>query len=336
MNKEELQFASAFQGKEIYGILFEPDSEIKGLVQIIHGFAEHIGRYEPFMRFLAEQGYVVFGDDHLGHGLTALNNGMQLSDVGTYDAPDYMLQDEWHLNQLIKNRYSEKIAAENSAAAVAKAVERENGESVCTDGTKLPCYILGHSMGSLMLRALLFVYPEICDKAIIMGTGDMSPGLLKIFGGILSISEFFHKGNYRSKFINYMGVGKNSAPYRADKDRNAWISANQENVKAYSRDQLSGNPGSLHTFRFLQKLMTAIRKKENLQKMNKDLPVLFLSGAEDAFGEMGKGPRTVCNLFREAGLKNVDLILYPGMRHEVLNESHQERVYQDILTFFDA
>ncbi|NLZ71190.1 MAG: hypothetical protein GX909_01635, partial [Clostridiaceae bacterium] len=109
MKKEFFDFDSAFKGKRIHAVIYQPEipqPEIKGLVQIIHGFAEHIERYDSFMKLLAENGYIVFGDDHLGHGLTAKKNNMALTDVGSYNAFDYMLKDEWQLNQLMRQRFA--------------------------------------------------------------------------------------------------------------------------------------------------------------------------------------------------------------------------------------
>ena len=323
MKKEFFDFDSAFKGKKIHTVIYQPEialSEIKGLVQIIHGFAEHIERYDSFMKLLTENGYIVFGDDHLGHGRTAKNNDMALTDVGSYDAFDYMLKDEWQLNQLMRQRFAHQEPLSPSD---------ENQRS----NPSLPCYILGHSMGSLMLRALLIQYPNICDRAIIMGTGDNKPALLSVFKLILNINKLFHKGDHISKFINTLGIDNNNSKFKDENSPSAWLSVNSDNVKTYTKDSLSGHPGSLHTFCFLCLLMIFIRKKENLEKMNKDMPILMLSGQEDAFGDFGKGPKIVHDLFKEAGMKDVKLITYPNMRHEILNEKDNQIVVHDILDF---
>lgn len=307
MKKEIFSFPSSFQQKEIHAVVYRPEQEIKGLLQIIHGYAEHIERYDAFMQYMANQGYVVFGDDHLGHGYTAKNQN-ELSNIGTYDAVDYVLGDEVTLNGLIKAQYD----------------------------SALPCYILGHSMGSLILRGLLGKYPDLCNKAIIMGTGDMKPAILYVFNFILSVSKSFHKGDYCSKMINDLALNRNDKLFKGETLPNRWISANQDNIKQYNADPLSGNPGTLYTYDFLLKLMRLIRQPEHLQKMNKDLPVLFVSGEDDAFGEFGKGPRTVIDLFKKSGMKYAQSHLYPEMRHEILNEVDREKVYQDILNFLQT
>lgn len=304
--KENFTFPSSLDNKSIHAVIYRPTNEVKGLVQIIHGYAEHIGRYRKFMKILADQGYIVFGDDHLGHGLTAETDA-DLSDVGSYNVLMPMLDDEKDLNHIVRSQYY----------------------------PDLPFVILGHSMGSLMLRGLLGLYPDICDKAIIMGTGDMTPALLKVFSAILSVFSTFKPGSYRSKLINKLAIGKNNSSFKSGNTGNEWLSLNKKNVKHYSKDPLCGHPGSLHTFRFLQQLMSLIRKPEHLQNMKKDLPLLFLSGEQDAFGDFGKGVNKVIHLFEDAGMNNIQSIFYPEMRHEILKEKNYRLVIKDILDFIN-
>ncbi len=303
MNKEYFTFPSAFEKKPIHAVMYQPEGEAKGLLQVIHGFAEHIERYDDFMQFFANQGFVVFGDDHLGHGKTAVN-AEDRTDVGTYNALEYMLQDELTLSQKFKSEYP-----------------------------NLPFYMLGHSMGSLMLRGLLGKYPDICDKAIIMGTGDMSPALLSAFGVVLNVTKLFHKGTFKSPLINNLALGKNDKLFKNENEKNTWLSTNRENIAVYNADSLAGNPGSIYTFKFLHSLMKLIRQKDHLSKMKKDLPVLFVSGQDDAFGDFGKGVKKVIDLFHQAGMQNVQQIFYPHMRHEILKEDASDKVIADILQF---
>ncbi|HHU54058.1 MAG TPA: alpha/beta hydrolase [Clostridiaceae bacterium] len=305
-NKEKFTFPSKFDDKTIHAVIYRPNKEFKGLVQIIHGFAEHIGRYDKFMSLLAEQGYVAFGDDHLGHGLTAENES-ELSDVGSYSALEPMLADQKEINQLVRGQYD----------------------------SQAPCIILGHSMGSLMLRGLLICYPDICDKAIIMGTGDNPPILLRIFSWILALFKTIKPGNYRSPFVNYLGIGKNNSSFKPKNTNNDWLSENPENISQYIKDPYCGTPGTLHTYYFLLKLMTLIRKPRELAKMQKDLPVLFVSGEQDAFGGFGKGVNKIVQLFKKAGMQNVKSILYPGMRHEIIRGKDNNQVIRDIFEFIE-
>ncbi|NLJ70240.1 MAG: alpha/beta hydrolase [Clostridiaceae bacterium] len=330
VTKERFAFPSKLDNKMIHAVIYRPEKEVKGLVQVIHGFAEHIGRYEKFMTLLAEQGYVAFGTDHLGHGLTAENES-ELSDVGSYSALDPMLADQKEINQIVRRQYDSM----NHSGYNSQDDSQQHSQDNQQYDSRIPCIILGHSMGSLMLRGLLIRYPDICDKAIIMGTGDNLPILLRIFSLILALFKAFKPGNYRSPFINYLGVGKYNSSFKPKKTNNDWLSENPENVSRYIKDPYCGALGTLHTYDFLLKLMTLIRKPHELAKMQKDLPVLFVSGEQDAFGGFGKGVNLIVQLFKKAGMQNVKLILYPGMRHEILKGKDHNQVIRDILDFIE-
>lgn len=324
--KEKFTFPSKFNGKIIHAIIYRPEKEVKGFVQVIHGFAEHIGRYDKFMKLLAKQGYVAFGDDHLGHGQTAENEA-ELSDVGSYAALDPMLADQKEINRIVREQYDSKHHSQDD--------QQNASPDDSQDNSRLPCIILGHSMGSLMLRGLLIRYPDICDKAIIMGTGDNPPVLLKVFSLILNLYKTFKPGNYRSSFVNYLGIGKNNSSFKPKNTKNDWLSENPENISQYIKDPYCGAPGTLHTFYFLLKLMTLIRKPYELAKMQKDLPVLFVSGEQDAFGGFGKGVSKIVRLFKKSGMQNVTSILYPEMRHEILRGKDNNQVIRDIFDFIE-
>lgn len=304
MFKEHFTFPSSREGVSLYVKVTRPDGPVKGIVQILHGYAEHIERYDVLMSFLSQEGYLCFGDDHLGHGRSVLE-ASDLSDVGSWQAADEMLADELALNAHMREFY----------------------------GKHLPCTLLGHSMGSLMARALLSRHPAVCDRAIIMGTGDMPPALLHAFGLVLSFMRLFHPGSYRSPFVNELAIGSNNKAFKPARTSADWLSENPENADRYLADPLCGNPGSLYTFAALHSLMSEIGKEELIRRIPADLPILLVSGEEDAFGDFGKGPKRVLEKFNAAGLHRVRLKLYPHMRHEILQEKEASAVMQDLLDF---
>lgn len=307
MRKETFTYPSAVAGQTLHAVIFIPEGEPRGFVQIIHGYAEHIGRYEPLMGLLANAGFITFGNDHAGHGRSAVSEE-RLTDIGAYNALYPVLEDVHTLNKHVKARF----------------------------GAELPCTILGHSMGSLMLRALLCIYPAMCDRAIIMGTGDKGLGMLRVFSGILSIYSVFHQGRWRSGFISKIAIESSNKRFEPARTPHDWLSASTVNVDRYIADPYCGKRGTLYTFRFLQELMTMVRQPKHLANMKKDLPVLFVSGAEDAFGGFTGGVRQVIALFEETGMTEVSAAFYDGMRHEILNEADAHLVIDDILTFIDA
>ena len=302
MQKETFTYPSAVAEQTLHAVVFIPEGKPRGIVQIIHGYAEHVGRYERFMEILANAGFITFGNDHAGHGLSAPSEE-RLTDIGAYNALYSVLEDAYILNKRMRERF----------------------------GAELPCTILGHSMGSLMLRALLCVYPEICDGAIIMGTGDKGLGMLRIFSILLSVYSFFHKGSWRSGFISKIAIEDNNKKFKPARTPHDWLSANTDNVDRYIADPYCGKRGTLHTFRFLQELMTLVRQPKHLANMKKDLPVFFVSGEDDAFGDFTDGVREVIVLFEEAGMTEVSARFFEGMRHEILHEERAEQVVQACL-----
>lgn len=333
--RTEFKFPSNFKNTPLRAVIFQPEpgQTVKGLVQIIHGYAEHIDRYADFMTFLADRGYLVFGHDHLGHG-KSVSRPEDLSDMGGYGVMDDVLGDVVSLSKLVKAALA---GTETANADVVASLQAELADAqLSADLSALPFTMLGHSMGSLILRGVLAKYPDACDRAIVMGTGSMPPALLKAFKAILVTVGAFHDGSYRSNFVNKMAIGQNNNAFKPVRTENDWLSVNSENVDRYNADPLSGNAGSLHTFRFLLDIMTLIRQPQALAQMRKDLPVLFVSGAEDAFGGFGKGVKEVYEMFQKAGMQDIKIKLYPNMRHEILNETDARQVYQDILAFIES
>lgn len=289
----------------LYTVIARPERKVEAAIHLIHGFAEHIGRYERFIQFFTDHGFLVFGNDHIGHG-KSVDKPEFLSDFGSFDALEPLLKDEILLAEEVRSTLSE--------------------------GT--PVYLMGHSMGSLMARDLLYRAPLLYGKAVIMGTGDLPPVFTTVFNAILNIYKVLGKGSVKSPLLNQLAIGKNNGKFKPRLTPYDWLSRNKESVERYIADPLSGNPGSVHTFFVMNQLMTEIRRAENLRKMKKETPVFFVSGAEDAFGDFGKGPGLVADLFRKAGMKSVREKYYPHARHEILNEACEHEVLTDLLDFY--
>ena len=289
------------------GVIVYPEIEQpKAAIQILHGLAEHVDRYIPLMEALAEEGFLCVGKSHIGHGKSAISED-RLSDFGSYHAFNYLIDDE---------------------ASLAKKLRKNVGKNV-------PIYLFGHSMGSLIARSLLIHLPKTYQKAVLMGTGNMEPFMNRMTGGLLSVLRLFVPGTSKLGFLNEAGLGKYNKAFKPNRSPVDWLSVNTDNVDRYQADPLCGQPCSLHTFYVLNQIMAEIRNPKNLQEMNKDLPVLFLAGEEDAFGEFSKGVRKVIQLFEEAGMKNVQSKFYPNARHEILHEDCGDEVVQDIIDFFN-
>ena len=316
--KRDFTFTSGDGKTKVHGIEWKPgDGNYVGVVQIIHGMVEYVDRYDGFARFLAERGFVVVGHDHLGHGATAASK----DDYGFFHkraGNAILLRDIHRLRTMASKRYPE-----------------------------LPYFILGHSMGSFLLRQYLFRYlhpgnaaqasdrrngaaKRGIDGAIVMGTGTQPVMALK-FGKLLCRALAAVYGwRHRSRLVDAMAFGGYHKRFEPCRTRHDWLSKDTELVDAYGADEWC-------TFRFTvngyYNLFFSIEdacRRRNIRRMPKDLPVLLVAGQEDPVGSFGKGVDRVYRWFRAAGLKDVTETLYADDRHEILNETDREAVYQDI------
>lgn len=282
------------------------DAAPRAVLQLTHGVAEYIGRYDHFARFMAAQGFVVVGHDHLGHGYSLPRGGTPIFFAGK-DGWTKVVDDVYALCQKTRVKYPD-----------------------------LPYFLLGHSMGSFVTRSLLIRYPNAVDGAIIMGTGWNSEAA--IAGGRLltTILGKLHGKRSTSEFVTslaFASYNKAFAPNRTEVD---WIAADPDSVDRYAADPLCGQAVTIGLFHDMLGGFYFNQKAENLQKMRKNLPVLLISGADDPVGAMGKGVEKTRDAFLSAGMETVDMILYPTLRHEILNETqYRQTVYDDILHWLE-
>ena len=299
---EEFFLASNGAGR-IHCGLWLPEGEPRAVVQIIHGIAEHIGRYDHFARFLTQRGFAVCADDHMGHGLSVEGGG-----VFGYFSGGWMaaVRDERSLFAEMKKRFP-----------------------------ALPYFMLGHSMGSFLLRTYLYTYPGELAGAIISGTG-WQPELALSAGLALCKIERLRIGETgRSKLLKELMFGVYNKKFSPNRTPNDWICSDEAVVDAYTDDPLCGFDATVGLTRDMLTGISMNQKKENLAKMDKTLPVLFVSGMQDPVGAMGEGVLRTIDAFKRAGLSNVTIRLYPEGRHEMLNETNRAEVYADILGWLE-
>lgn len=304
MNKQEFYIASGNGKDQLHGILWEPDKEVKAVLQISHGMVEYIGRYDRFARFLNEAGIVVVGNDHVGHGKTSKEEDWGY--FGGKEGSEFVVEDLHRVTVKMKEKYK-----------------------------GLPYFVLGHSMGSFMIRRYIMTYGNEVDGVIIMGTGCQPAPVL--IGGkvILDVLKAIKGDRHRSKFVDYINFGsfnKKIKNRRTDKD---WLTKDTEIVDAYLNDPMCSFLFTLNGFETLRSVTAYIQKKENIEKIPKELPVYFVSGEDDPVGNYGKGVLKVCETYRKHGMKDIEMKLYPEDRHELINETDYEVVYRDILTWIE-
>lgn len=269
----------------------------KLILQFAHGMGEHAGRYQDFFNYLLERDIFIYAHDHRGHGKTAEKNGV-LGHYDDHDGFEKAVDDLLLVSDMIKQDYP-----------------------------ATPKVIMGHSMGSFLVRRFIERYQNECDAVILSGTG-YHQGLTGKAGQLLSLIEtkLFGK-THRSKVLDALSFGQYQKQF---KDRGSWLSRDEKSVKAYEEDPLSGY---IATSQFYHDLLTGIErlhKQTEVEKINKATPILLISGDDDAVGDFSKGVKKVAADYKQAGIKSVDTHFYPDGRHEMLFETNRAEVTEDI------
>lgn len=284
----------------------EPGIELRGVVSLVHGLAEHAQRYEPLARFLNCHGYIVVAEDHLGHG-RSVEAADELGYWGVGDAAGFAILDIHQLRLRYQTLYP-----------------------------KLPYYMLGHSMGSLMLRAYLCEYGADLTGAILIGTTD-TPGYLSSLGSLLAhLIRLFRGERHHSKLLADLSVSKPLARIPNAKTEYDWLSFSEDNVRNYIADPLCGFPFTVNGHLALYKIASRMsRLGESDSHCPKDMPLLFLAGAEDPIARYGEAPAAVVRQLESRGFSRIERKVYPEVRHEILNDIKKQEVMDDILAFLE-
>lgn len=299
-DRQEFTFPSSDGEHQVHAVLWLPEEgSPKAVVQIVHGICEYALRYEDFALFLTRHGYAVAGSDHLGHGLTARGP----EEYGYFTDWFQLTKDVRTLRTLMGERFP-----------------------------GIPYFLLGHSMGSFQARTYLIDYPGTLDGCILSGTGQEN-ALTVAFGKFVTSLGDPHKVNKLFLNLSLGAYNRKFAPNRTTAD---WVSRDEALVDKYLADPLCNFRTTAGMNHAMMVGLQYIADKKNLAKMDPDTPVALFSGDADPVGGMGKGVKTVHGFFREAGCKDLTMKLYPGARHEILNEINREEAYADILGWLDA
>ncbi len=308
VNVSEYTFPASNGELEIHVTEWTPaDREIRGVVQIAHGVGEYGKRYDAFARFLCSCGFAVAANDHMGHGASLIPNSPGVY-FGEEEGWMHVVNDMEQLRKITANKFPGK-----------------------------PYFLFGHSMGSFLSRTHLIRFPEApLDGCILCGTGH--PPRLMIMGGKLVVKHEIRRLGKKgfsscADRLVFGSYNKKFAPNRTTVD---WVSANKANVDAYIADPLCGGKASLGLFHDLLEGLDFITDQKNIAKVNQSLPIFLIAGSDDPVGDMGKGVQKAFRCYQKAGVKDVSMKLYPGLRHEILNEKNAQEVYEDILHWLDS
>ena len=308
MIRNEFTIPSADGRTQLHAVEWLPETPFRAVLQISHGLGEHVLRYDHFAEYLTAHGVAAFGHDHLGHGTSVPPDGVRLW-FGPKGSWDWLTADLYALRRVEETRL--KIPS----------------------GT--PVFLLGHSMGSFIARSFLIRFPGAADGVILSGTGQPSAALLR-GGRALLVEESARLGetsvSVLATALAFGSYNRSFAPTRTPYD---WMSANEENVDIFLASPLCGGAPTIGLLREMLAGLQIIGNPAHVRKMNPDRPVLLVSGADDPVGDMGRGVGRVERLFRRVGVRDVSMKLYPGMRHEILNERERLTVYADILRWMN-
>lgn len=272
----------------------------KAVFQIVHGIAEHKERYQPFCAFLQKNGYSVYIHDHRGHG----------GSVGK--AVGYTAE---------KNGWQLMV---DEIRILTDIIRKEN--------PNLPLFLFGHSMGSFLVRTYAIQNSDYLDGLIVCATGGPLPLLSFVGHNLAKLQKAFLGGLKTGHLINKLSLGGYEKAYGGL----GWLTRDPAVVEEYSRDELCGFVPTLALFENLLYGTRFTNKKKNIAKMRKDLPVLFIAGDGDPVGNFGKGVTKVYKMFAEAGIKDLEYKLYPEARHELLNETNKDEIFNDILNWLNS
>lgn len=289
----------------IHGIEWKPEGEVKAVLQMIHGMVEYIDRYDKFAEFLCAHGYYVVGHDHLGHGKSVQNEeayGFFHETKGN----EYIIGDIHKLREMTQEKYPD-----------------------------VPYFMLGHSMGSFFIREYMELYGEGLAGVIVMGTGAQPAAVLEAGCLLCRIIALFKGWKYRSRLVDNMAFGsynKRFEPARTEKD---WLTKDEQIVDVYLAHPWCTFRFTVNAYYHLFRAMQFLQKRKNIRRIPADLPLFFVAGAEDPVGNFGKSVVKAGKMCRKCGVKDVEIKLYEGDRHEILNETDRDKVFTDLMKWMD-
>lgn len=280
-----------------------PDRNAKGIVQISHGMAEYKERYEPFMQFLSDNGYIAVIHDHRGHGKSVKNK----DDLGFFYSGDIesVINDLYNVTEFAKNQFG-----------------------------NLPLYMFSHSMGTLIARNYIKTHDDELEKLILCGPPTVNNavdwGLL-----LIKMSTLLRGQRHRSNFINNLTIGIFNKDFK-DGEENEWICSDMNQVKKYNADELCGFTFTNNGFNILLKLQKEAFSATGWGLKNPSLPIMIIAGKEDKVIQSEEKFRELKEFLNSKGYRNVKTRLYDDKRHELLNETGKESIYNDVLRFIES
>lgn len=295
-------------GISIFTRKWKPEaSPVRGIFLIIHGISEHSGRYEYFAEALTDAGYIVYAHDQRGHGRTSENQETQ----------GYAGEDGWNL--LVLDVYE-----------LIEVIKKENPD--------LPLFILGHSMGSFILRHYMHQYSDIQGVRgfILSGTGGSSTIMLALARFLCTIIIKKNGKMVKSKFIQGLTFKNYNARCVENRTEFDWLSRDNKVVDKYIEDDFCGEICTVSFYNDFFGGIMEVQKQANITRIPKTTPIHIFSGQMDPVGQYGKMVTSLVQSYKAVGIQDITLKLYESGRHEMLNEVNQNEVIQDIIRWMNS
>lgn len=300
---EKIPFTSV-AGQPLTLYLWQTDAPCRGVIQLVHGMAEHIARYDRLARALCAAGYTVAGHSHPGHGEDARED--ELGFFGRKDGWDHLVEDVHAAHEMLLKRFPGQRFA-----------------------------ILGHSMGSFVTREYLLRYGGDLTAAVICGTGWFPGPLCSVARAAAALCGVFGGWQKPAPLVDRLMSKDNNKAFAPARTPFDWLSRDTAEVDKYMADLRCG---FLFTARGYYDMFTGLKSLSRLHRLAAlpgNLPVLFISGDADPIGTQGKGVNTVAQQFRDAGVRDVTVRLYPGARHELFNETNRDEITAELIDWLN-
>lgn len=293
----------------VHAVKWTPESgEYKAILQITHGMVEFIERYAPFAEFLTKNGYMVVGHDHIGHGQSVAS------------------QEDW--GYFCEGNPSDILVADMHKL---RTLTQEENPGV-------PYFMLGHSMGSFMLRKYLAIHNENLRGAVIMGTGFIPGNMTDLAMKLTAIVTKLRGSRYRSKLIQSLAFGADYKGFdmTGEKPEDSWLTKDVDIVNQYYNEPRCTYMFTVNGYKGLFEAVNFSCNPENAALIPKKLPLFIVSGDKDPVGGLGKGVIVVYEMYKDMGIQDLTYKLYENDRHEILNELDKEVVFDDILAWMNV
>ncbi|CEM60690.1 alpha/beta hydrolase [Treponema phagedenis] len=291
-------------GEKVFLYEWIPDGNFRGVIQLVHGMAEHAGRYAEFAGAAVKNGYAVFAADHRGHGKTA-GSKENLGYLADSDGFNRVLEDQREINAMIQQRYPQK-----------------------------PVYLIGHSFGSFISQGYIEKYADTVKACILIGTSGPNPAAG--VGKLLADSICAIRGRKKvSSLLQALSFGSFNKGIKNPQTPTDWLSRDANEVAKYNGDPYCGFACTAGFYQDLLGGLRQIHRKEAMAAIPKEFPVLLLAGAADPVGNYGKSVKMLEAIYKGNGMKNVSCVLYEGARHEILNETNKTEAMKDIFQWLN-